>query len=232
MATVIELIDRARDLLNEPLDSTRTFPDDSSSFFKDTTLRRYLNISIEEVGNEIIAAGEGFFETQAFLDITAGTSHYTLPSGIVKIKRVEDVRAGLDSRPVEINPVTINHREEGFYTNIIPANHANSYYLAGDSIVLTSTPSFTNASAIRIHYVKKPGEVSGGTETTPIPTNHEGILVYGTLKQALFQMQADTTKADLEYEKRLSKLRKQVEQRQVQRPRRVRNTYGDIDQGV
>ena len=50
MATVIELIDRARDLLNEPLDSTRTFPDDSSSFFKDTTLRRYLNISIEEVG--------------------------------------------------------------------------------------------------------------------------------------------------------------------------------------
>ena len=90
--TLIEVIDTARFLLNEDLAASRTYPDDSSSFFKDTTLQRYFNIIQEEMQNEIIQTFEDYFLTSTFLSITAGCAGYLLPSGTIKVRRLEDVR--------------------------------------------------------------------------------------------------------------------------------------------
>ena len=46
---------------------------------------------------------------------------------------------------------------------------------------------------------------------------------------ALIQEQADPTLATIEYEKQLDKIKRYCEDRQVQRPRRVKSVYGDTD---
>jgi len=225
--TLIEVIDVARALLNEDLDAARTFPDDSSSFFKDTTLRRYFNIVQEEVQNEIIQTFEDYFLTSTFLAITAGCAGYQMPSGAIKVRRLEDVRGSGD--PVEILPVTINDRGHTFYELTSSVWKGGSYYLAGNEIVLTDTPSYSNASAIRLHYVRKLAEITSGTNSSELPPEHHGTLVYGIYKMGLIQQQADTTKAELEYEKRLNRLKKYAETRQIQRPRKVKSHYFDED---
>jgi hypothetical protein len=225
--TLIEVIDTARALLNEDLDSARTFPDDSSSFFKDTTLRRYYNVIQEEIQNEIIQTFEDYFITQTFLSITAGCAGYLLPSGTIKVRRLEDVRGGGD--PVEIRPVTLNDRGHTFYELTSSVWKGGSYYIAGTEIVLTDTPSYSNASAIRLHYIKKLPEITSATDTSELPPEHHGTLVYGIYKMALIQQQANTDKAEIEYEKRLNRLKKYAESRQIQRPRRVKSHYYDED---
>ena len=67
MSTVVQIIDTARALINEPLESSRTFPDDTSSFFADSTLLKFFNSTQLEMANNIIDADENYFLTSTCL---------------------------------------------------------------------------------------------------------------------------------------------------------------------
>ena len=229
MSTVVQIIDTARALINEPLESSRTFPDDTSSFFADSTLLKFFNTVQQEIANNIIDADENYFLTSTFLNITDGCSTYDLPSGTIKIKRVEDVRAGSSNLPTEIRPVTINNRGEYTYEYATAVIGGGGYYIAGNQIVLTNTPAYTNASAVRLYYIQKPIDVTAGSTVSPIPENWHHVISYGVVKQALFSQQSENKEAVLEYEKLMIALRKSIEDRQIQKSRRVKSVYGDVD---
>lgn len=218
--TLLEVVDAARNLLNEPLESTRTFPDNTSSFWTDQMLMTYHNLIQQEVQQDIVQSYEDYFVTQAFLSVVAGTAEYAQPANTIKVRRVEDVRDA--ANPVELIPVTLNQRgDEQFEPLNSAVKGAGAYYIRGQQIVLTDTPTFTNASAIRVHYVKLLSDVTAGSGASELPAEHHRVLVWGVVKLALFQQQSDTTIATQEFEKHLTRLRAQVENRQVQRPRRV-----------
>lgn len=220
--TLQEVIDNARNLLNEPLSTTRTFPDNTSSFFTDAILTTYHNLIQNEVQNEIVQADEDFFVTQTFLSVSANIAEYTLPTNFVKARRVEDVRNA--ASPIEIWPITINQRSNmspGGLRNNSADFRVGAYYLRGNQIVLTDTPTFTNNSAIRLHYVYRLTDIASGTSTSEIPIEHHRLLVWGVVKLALFQQQSDTALADREYEKHITRMRQEIEGRQTQRVRRV-----------
>ena len=229
MSTVVQIIDTARALINEPLESSRTFPDDTSSFFADSTLLKFFNSTQLEMANNIIDADENYFLTSTYLGISAGQAGYNLPSGTVKIKRVEDTRAGTTNLPTEIRPVTINNKGEFIYEYATSVIAGGGYYIAGNQIVLTNTPSYTSDSAIRLFYVQKPLDVTAGSTVSAIPEQWHHVISYGVVKQALFSQQSDNKDAVLEYEKLMNALRKSIEDRQIQRSRRVKSVYGDID---
>lgn len=229
MATLIEVIDKARNLLAEPLDSTRTFPDNTSTFFTDNILTTYHNLVQEEIQQELIQTYEDFFLTQTALNITDGCASYQLPSGLIKVRRVEDIRNQTNSDPIEIKPVTINNRDQNGFLLDSGSFRGGGYYLHGTQIILTSTPSFTDASAIQLHYIKKIPDVTAATATSEIPVEFHNVIVWGIVKYALFQQQGDTTIADREYEKLLAKMKRDAENRQVQRPRKVKDVYKDFD---
>jgi len=88
--TLIETIDAARALLNEPLSADRSFPDNTSSFYTDSQLIDYFNIIQQDVSTEIMQTFEDYFLTQTNLTISGGVSDYDLPSRFVKVRRVED----------------------------------------------------------------------------------------------------------------------------------------------
>lgn len=225
--TLIQVIDVARGLLNEPLDASRTFPDNTSSFWTDAQLTAYFNLAQTEVQQEIVQSFEDYFITQTTLSIVNGTAEYTLPSGFNKIRRLEDVR---DVRnPSPILPVSLNNRTGDNFSQErnSAAPVTGGYYIRGSQIILTETPTYTDASAIRMHYVKTIGDLSAGSETSEIPAEHHRALVWGVVKFALFQQQSDTTLANQEFEKHLIKIKMQAENRQLQKPRKVVRSQGD-----
>ena len=229
MSTVVQIIDTARALINEPLEASRTFPDDTSSFFADSTLMKFFNTAQQEIANNIIDADENYFLTSTFLGVSAGQAAYDLPSGTVKIKRVEDARPRPKNLPTEIRPVTINNKGEFIYEYATSIIAGGGYYIAGNQIVLTNTPSYTSNSAVKLYYIQKPSDVTAGSTVSSIPENWHHVISYGVVKQALFSQQSENKEAVLEYEKLMIALRRSIEDRQIQRSRRVKSVYGDID---
>ena len=223
---VIEVIDLARSILNEPLDSSRVFPDNTSSFWGDTTLLSFFNIIQQEVAAEINQTYEDFFVTQTFLSIVNGTAEYTLPDKFVKMRRVEDART---TSSLEISPVTMNQR--GSTLTLITGSgtiNGNSYYLRGNQIVFTNTPTFTDSAAIRLQYVQRLVDLSAGSLTSEIPQEHHRVLVWGIVKLCHYSQQANDAMINMasgEFKKQVEKLVSQCEDRQVQAPRRVIRSY-------
>jgi hypothetical protein len=225
--TLIEVIDSARALLNEPLDSTRAFPDNTSSFWTDSVLTTYHNIVQQEVANEVIQVFEDYFLTSTNLGVSSGQAEYVLPSNFIKARRLEDIR---QPEPTEIYPVRwSDKRIETPHYSVQSSTYlgAGGYYLRGNTLVLTNTPTYTDSSAIRLYYIKSVPDVTAGSLSSEIPIEHHKALVWGIVKYCLFQQQGDTTVANAEYQTHVNKIRSQAETRQVQRSRSVVRTRGD-----
>lgn len=219
--TLIEVIDAARAIINEPLESSRTFPDNTSSFWTDTILTTYHNITQKEVQNDVVQSFEDYFVTETTVDIVSGTTEYTLPANFIKMRRVEDVRN--TSRPIEIFPISLGDKDHNSYPVLISGTfHQRGYYIKGNTLAFDDTPTFSQNSAVKLYYIKALADVTAGTNTSEIPGEFHQVLVWGVVKIALQQQQSDNNFAIQEYEKQLQKMRRQAEDRQIQRPRRVK----------
>lgn len=223
--TLIEVINAARSILNEPLDPARSFPDNTSSFWTDGTLTTYHNLVQSEIQNELIGSFENFFVTQTTISMIGGVANYALPTDCIQIVRVEDLRSN-PTDPIEVEPVTISSRSLRVGPLSLQNTNDDGYYIVGTRIFFGETPTTSFASAVRLFYVQRLSDITSSTSTSEIPIEYHQLLVWGIVKYALLQQQADTTRADVEYEKLIAKMRKQAEDRQIQRPRRVRVNQG------
>ncbi len=222
--TLIEVIDAARNLAGEPLDSTRNFPDNTSTFWTDSQLITYVNMVQHEVANEIVQAFEDYFVTQTNLSVVSGCADYTLPARFIKVRRVEDIRN--PNNPSEVYPITMNEKESLGNQSLLNGSSSywpGGYYIRGNQIVLTDTPTFTDTSAIRMYYVRALANITSPNDSSEIPVEHHRVLVWGLIRMMRYQEEADTGHAHAEYEKSLVKLKQQCEDRQIQRPRRVKS---------
>jgi hypothetical protein len=220
--TLIEVIDAARSLANEELDSGRTFPDNTSTFWKDSTLITYFNMVQHEVEQEIVQTFEDYFLTQTTLGIVSGCADYVLPTRFMKVRRVEDFR---ESEPLEIVPSTINERSPDLNpVSRVRGNYwTGGYYIRGNQIVLHDTPTFTSTAAVRMFYIRALADLSSASDSSDIPVEHHRILVWGVYKLMLTQQQTDTSTVIVEYDRLMNKLKGYCESRQIQRPRQVKS---------
>ena len=226
--TLIQIIDQARALAGEPLSATRSFPDNTSSYWADQTLVNYFNQVQSDLVQDIVQANEDFFTTHSDLNITDGCDTYAIPSGTLKVRRVENIRNDTNN-PTEIRPVTLNNRDiASDFGPLIdagsPANLGQGYYLRGTQLVLTETPTFTDTAAIRLWFVRQPGDICAGTSISAIPVEHHRVAVWGLLEMMQTEQQGDTKDAVIRYERGRLNMIKQVENRQTQRPKRVRRS--------
>ncbi len=229
--TLIEVIDVARQILNEPLDSSRVYPDNSSGFWNDDLLQNYFNLTQQEVQQELVQTFEDYFITDTTLNISAGQNRYAVPSDFLKMRRMEDIRNG--GTPREILPTRLNLPNQAFGFNISSGGgFGHGYHIEADSIVFDNTPSFTDDSAVRLYYIKRLADVTAASDTSEIPDEHHRVLVWGVVKHALYQQQSENNFALVEFEKHLSRMNRQAETRQVQRPRKVVRRKTDHDGGV
>lgn len=217
--TTIESINAVRNLLKEPLSACRTFPDDSSGFWADSVLLSYMNMVQQDVQQEIVSVYEDHFVTQTTVSIANGTTRYALPTDFLKMRKVEDIQTPTD--PVPIEPTSLNQVSEYASINVSSNHSLGGYYLLGNSLYFENTPTFTAASAIRLHYIKRLANLSAASDVSEIPAEWHRALVWGTYNYCQTQQEADTSRSELMYEKILKKIMIQAENRQVNRPRKV-----------
>lgn len=221
--TTIETIDSARNLLNESLDTARTFPDNTSSFWTDAVLLNYFNIVQQEVAAEIVQTFEDFFITQTTISISAGVAAYSLPADFLKMRRVEDIR---NSNPIVIEPMGLNEKDA---TRIFalgsPQSVGQGYYIAGTSIIFDATPTYSQPDSMKLHYTKRLADSTAASSISEIPVEWHRVMVWGIVKMALFQQQSDNSLASAEYEKLITRMKSQAEDRQTQKPRSVKRTF-------
>src|SRR3990167_758902 len=143
--TLIEVIDLARALLNEPLATSRAdnaFPDDTSSFFTDTEIVRFINQAQRELNMTVIQSYENYLTTEADLNISANVDAYTLNTAVIKILRVEDIR---NSPATEIFPISLNEKElyaGRFYHDLVNQEVSIWIFLIGKIMINCSIPDF------------------------------------------------------------------------------------------
>lgn len=228
--TTIQIVDFVRDLLNEPLDPSRTFPDNSSNFYRDATLLNYLNREQQTIANIITQADENYFVTSTVISLTNGTDEYTLHSAVIKIKRVEWISPDpLD--PEEICPISFNDKDSGWsaWENASGSGQISTYTLKDNSIIFRPVPRVSTASAVRYYFIKMLPDLSTGSSISEIPETYHEVLCWGVYKRALAQQEgaeASLAFALGQYKEQVENLRQFIEDRQLQKPRYVkRNKY-------
>lgn len=224
--TTIEIIDYARDLLNEPLDSARSFPDNSSSFFKDSTLLGYLNREQSVVQNHLIQSFENYFVTEANITLTNGTEEYLLNSSVIKILRMEWIASDANN-PSEIVPISFNEKEmyTGLNIDTTAASDITAYTIKGNNFILRPRPQRSITNAIKYYFIKKLADITTGSAVSEIPEQWHELMAWGIYKRALIQQEGATESiavANGEYNKYLDDLKQWAEDRQIQRPRFVK----------
>lgn len=221
MATLVQVVDSVRRIVNEPLGASRTFPDNTSGFWTDEILTDYVNLASKEVQNTIVQAFEDFYVTQTSITLVGGTIEYSMPADVMKVRRVEAERSNQD--PIEVLPTTpgMARTNNYYYTS---ANSTLEYYLRGNQIVFPQLSANTVYSSMRFFYINRISDVSSGSSTVDIPDEFRNAVIWGAARLALHQQQSDTSKADAEFFRQLNIVKQQAERRQIQRPRSIRRT--------
>lgn len=225
--TVIETIDLARELLNEKLDSTRTFPDDTNSFYEDSTLLGFFNREQQIIQNVLIQSFENYFITSTSISVVNGTDEYAMASGVVKILRVEWAADSADQDPTEMYPISFNEKEiyQGFNIGVTAVGDARTYAIKGNSLVIRPAPKTSKANAIKYYYVQRLPDLTSGTSTSAIPAQYHEAISWGIYKRALIQQEASTESVAValnEYNRLVKEMMSWAENRQIQKPRFVK----------
>lgn len=208
--TQLEVIDAARAVLAEPLSTARTFPDNSSGFWRDDTLVTYQNLIHTELVNELVRIQEDYFVTQTSIALTTAT-RYQLPTDFMKMRRVVG-EGGVDDSSTEIRPVTMNDDRAG-------------YYLHGTSLFVTDSAVLAEFSSLGLHYVQRAvDQTANATSCAVLPNEFHPVMVWGIIKLALAQQQTPNEFAVIEFDKQKSLMRQAAIQRQSQRSRSVQRS--------
>jgi len=126
----------------------------NSRFISDTELNSYINASVSELYDLLIASrGENYYISSHPITTSGGDDSYPLPDDFLKLMGVDWILANGSSCDMK----EFQWKERNLYTD--PAwfngNFGNSrYQLRGDNITLSPTP--TNSQQIKLWYIPKP----------------------------------------------------------------------------
>jgi len=224
--TTIEVIDAARKILKDKLPSTRTFPDNSSSFFEDTEMLGWYNWAQLEVQNKLVQTFENWFVTNTGITIVAGTDSYPLPSGCLKVVRVEDITD--TAAPVEILPMTFNDKDKhlsSLHINISGDSDIEYYAIYGGRFIFRPIPSSGGINKIRVYYSRRVEAIIDASSCSTIPDEYHELLVWSVVENGLIKQEATAEAMNVVLGRRnrlVADLVTTAEDRQVQRSRQVR----------
>jgi hypothetical protein len=125
---------------------------ETSDFVSDSELNSYINSSLAELYDLLVAAyGEEYFLADPFqIAVTSGTTDYALPTDFYKLKGVDAKITGSDY--VNVRPFNFNERNRTQdESNLLYGGTNLRYRIMGSKIKFTPKPSAT--TAVQIWYV-------------------------------------------------------------------------------
>lgn len=226
--TVIETIDMARAIMKHKLPPTRTFPDNSSSFFEDSEMLDWGHNSELEYQGKLIETYENWFVTSCNVGISGGQDYYSLPCQCLKIVRIEDIDNSLS--PIEITPMTFNEKDNYLYKtriNMTSNSDIEYYAIVGNKIVLRPIPS--QGHSLKVHYCKKVDKPTATSSCWTLPDQYHELIMWGMVENMMIKQEANAEAMASVLGRRnrlVSDLMTTGENRQVQKSRTVRKMKG------
>lgn len=221
---LLETIDGARKVLKDKLDPSRTFPDNSSSFFEDSDMTDWYNWAQIEVQNLLIQTRENWFVTSTSITLVANQENYSLPSDCLSVTRIEDVTGGEDE-PIEIRGIGLNDKDNyvkpyDSYNTVV-----RNYAIHGNQILFRPIPNTGYASGIKLYYSKIVDTLTSASSCSTIPNQYHELIMWGVVENGLIKQEANA-EAIATVMTRRNRLIKEMmntgELRQVQNARRVK----------
>lgn len=230
--TLLEVIDLSREFLKDELPATRAFPDDSSTYFKDTSLIRFYNAEQKRLQNKLVQSFENYFVTSTLTSVVSDTEEYSIPSGTIKIVRIENVET--TNNPIPLTPISFNEKDTVSYDGRFVTNHTYTptyYAIKGNSLILRPIPSKNITNGLKIYFSKRVSDITSASSVSVIPPEYHELLSIGVAVRGMQKQEASTESIavlDKHYRELFNEMTLSAEDRQVQKSRTVRRVRGRI----
>lgn len=133
----------------------------NSSFVSDAELTKYVNSSIAELHDLLIAGGESdYYLLSTTFNTVASTETYALPAAFYKLRGV-DVQSGGDW--ISVRPFNFNERNSSLSAAYNLSGLDFRYRLAGSNILLSPPPSGVNT--VKLWYTPVATKLTADSDT-------------------------------------------------------------------
>ena len=119
----------------------------------------------------------------ATADLVANQQEYTVPSDLIKIKRIEVTYDG--SNWYLATPFDLNQRSGTNDSATIAEEFSTTspaYDLMDNSLFIYPIPTANSTAGLKIWYEKEANELSGATDEPNLPEAYQKVLCYGAAK--------------------------------------------------
>lgn len=174
--------------LGKMLSDVRSFlnsPNSANSFWTDQELTEYLNSGVLRYFAEIANSNEGQFVTKTTLNITSGSQTISLPTDCFVVQSVRKIVTGGAVALRYIPDSQLGYDTGGGTSgdSFFPA-----YSFRANSLVLSSTPNFSETGGIELCYMQFPGTLvdAADTLTAQVPAIFKELIeMYAVYKAKL-----------------------------------------------
>jgi len=194
-------------LLTTLMGLVRFFTKTDSTKFSDANIKALLNLYYHEFVNEILKSGSDidFNMTTESIDITSGTSVYSVTGKVLRVKRIDISFDG--SKWYKLTNFDISERSRPLDTTSIAADFTKNnpfvdLYLDNETLKLAiyPTPDADVTGGIKIWKTLEITELSGKDDEPSIPEAYQKYLVYGASRDYFLKKEMFTKAAEMEKE--------------------------------
>lgn len=220
---------------------TRFLTNTNTTTYTANDLTANLNMWYHNVVNEILQAMDDWdFQGEfATTNLVANQQEYTLPTDILKIKRVEITYDGTNWEKVSI--FDINQR--GMATDSTTVNNdfntSDPYAdLMDNSLFLYPIPTANSTAGLKIWYEKEATELSSDTDEPGFAEAYHKVLCYGAAKdyfEKYSEREGSTNKRNLMQQNvndLLERLKEHYNTKDQDRDYIIQPSYVDYDYGI
>jgi len=157
---------------------TRFVTNTNSTTVSDTNFLRMLTERHKQLFIELTKLKEGYGETTATDNLVASTQNYSLPSGTLRIKRVE-VLYSTGGTWRQVNIFDINEKSSANDSTTIAGEFSQTKPygdILGTSIYLYPIPNAAVTGGLKFWYIANPAELTATTETPTAPAEYHRML--------------------------------------------------------
>ena len=215
---------------------TRFLTNTNTTTYTDTDLDFSLNSQYDIFTAVILNSMDDwdFQADYATTDLVTGQKEYTLPSDIIKIKRVEITYDGTTWH--EATPMDINERTSATDTTSVASDFSTAvpmYDLMDSSLFLYPIPTANATAGLKVWYEKNVTHLSGTTDVPVIIKSFHKGLCYGAAEDFFdkYPTKGDANKMQIKKEGIISLMAETYRKHNQDRPYSMTPAYVDYGYG-
>ena len=197
--------------------------DEDSGYYTTSQMNQFINMALKEAQKILIQSFENRFVKVVEGVTVANQGRYKLPSDLMKINLMELVTTtvGPQEERGTIIQTTLSQKDR----NISKTGNPSTYAFLDDEFLLRPIPDSVNT--IRIYYTYRVADLADDSDIPAIPSEYHEYIAMRAAKFGFIKDGRETSALDLELAKLRDDMKKDAENRNVDRARGIVMTTSD-----